>query len=70
MRHTVRLFDLSDLKKNGNGFKTLPEKFDMEAERETRIEYLEQVRRAEMTKIKALEKYIDALKRLSEDFVR
>lgn len=45
---------------------TLPGKIETEAEKEARVEFLESVRRAEMTKIKALEKYINALKRQPE----
>lgn len=40
---------------------------ETKAEKEARIEYLEQVKRAEITRIKALEKYINVLKRQEED---
>ena len=46
---------------------TLPGKQETEGEKEARIEYLESVRRAEMTKIRALEKYINTLKREPEN---
>lgn len=46
---------------------SLPGKIETEAEKEARIEYLESIKRAEALKVKALGKYIDALKRESKD---
>ena len=62
MSNITESSNLNDLKRMETILDTLPDKTETETEKEARIEFLESVKRAEALKLKALGKYIDALK--------